>query len=165
MKATVVLRERLENALLLLRTIRGAFDFTGRSRRTEVAWWYIAFIVVDSAIHLTAGHHLQDRPRFAVTAGLELLFLLPLFALFVRRVHDHSRSGWWVLTLIGLVAIGTYDKATAVPLDPSGSAFRHTLPWPLVLIELLLAFVVLALLAGPETIGPNRYGPDPREGV
>ncbi|HEX4739140.1 MAG TPA: DUF805 domain-containing protein [Allosphingosinicella sp.] len=165
MKATVALRDHFGNAPLLWRTIRGTFDFTGRSRRTEVAYWYIAFAVLNAAIQLAVGDSLSQPQQFAVTAGLGLLFLVPLFALFARRVHDHSRSGWWVLALFGLVEVGIYDKATEAPLDQYGSAFRHTLSWPLTVIELLLALAVLALLGGTETIGPNRYGPDPREGT
>ena len=39
------------------------------------------------------------------------------------------------------------------------------LPAPLTWLGILIGLAILALLIAPETIGPNRYGPDPREGT
>jgi uncharacterized membrane protein YhaH (DUF805 family) len=63
-----------------------------------------------------------------------------------------GRSGWWVLTLPALTLLSLVaGSSTAL-----GGALI-----PLVLIAVLLAYW-LALLLWPGTIGPNRFGPDPR---
>ncbi|WP_173207028.1 DUF805 domain-containing protein [Sphingopyxis sp. BSNA05] len=65
--------------------------------------------------------------------------LLALFT--VRRLHDANRSGWFLsVAIIGLVL----------------ASYVH--------IGFVIAVVicVLVILFLPSTIGPNKYGPDPR---
>lgn len=56
-------RDHFENAPLLLRTIRGTFDVTGRARRTELGWWYLASLVVSGLIDAVAGRLLSPWAR------------------------------------------------------------------------------------------------------
>ena len=73
-------------------------------------------------------------------AALGLVFLW----LAVRRFHDQDRPGW-------------------LALIPAGVAIAASLGLPVpgaVALILFLGFLVALFL--PGTIGPNRYGPDPR---
>jgi uncharacterized membrane protein YhaH (DUF805 family) len=100
------------------------FDFNGRARRAEF-WWYILVYVIlaiivnviDSVVHLNG----------LLGGLLGLALLLPNLGVWVRRLHDTNRSGWWIL--IGLV--------------------------PLVGIVLLIIWAAAAGTAGPNTYGPD----------
>lgn len=45
-------------------------------------------------------------PVLLVQSVLGLVFLIPTLAVFVRRLHDAGRSGWWWLALVFLPVIG-----------------------------------------------------------
>ena len=73
--------------------------FTGRARRSEY-WWFALFnlglSMVAAVLDAVVGATIFE---LAVALGL----LVPSFAVFVRRLHDIGRSGWWLL--IGLVPL------------------------------------------------------------
>jgi uncharacterized membrane protein YhaH (DUF805 family) len=78
-------------------------DFSGRARRSEY-WFFLLFTVVVSIVASIIDTILGTRSSAGTgliqgLAGLALL--LPGLAVGVRRLHDTSRSGWWLL--IGLV--------------------------------------------------------------
>lgn len=78
-------------------------DFSGRARRKE--YWMFALVNLLIAVVLAFIESL-----LGLTAVLGTLYalavLIPSLAVSVRRLHDTSRSGWWVL--ISLVpVIGT----------------------------------------------------------
>jgi uncharacterized membrane protein YhaH (DUF805 family) len=74
-------------------------DFSGRARRSEF-WWYYLFGVIVAIVA-----ELIDRaigaPILSIIAGLALI--VPNLAVGVRRLHDTSRTGWWLL--IGLIPV------------------------------------------------------------
>jgi uncharacterized membrane protein YhaH (DUF805 family) len=80
-------------------------DFSGRGRRSE--YWY--FALFNLLVAIAAG--ILDAilgTDFDTGSGLigllaSLALLLPGLAAGVRRLHDTSRSGWWIL--IGLIPI------------------------------------------------------------
>ncbi len=69
-------------------------DYKSKSGRSEF-WWYFLGSIVISAIA-------SCIPVVGAIVGI-ILFFAGL-ALMVRRLHDLSMSGWWVL--IGLTGIG-----------------------------------------------------------
>ena len=71
--------------------------FSGRARRSEYWWFYLAFILVYvvAAIIDTVGGVPIATPIVFVAA------LIPTLAVGVRRLHDVGQSGWWLL--IGLI--------------------------------------------------------------
>jgi uncharacterized membrane protein YhaH (DUF805 family) len=80
--------------------------FSGRARRSEY-WWFALFALLVSivATSLDAVFGTMDGDTNAgVIAGIaSLALLLPSIAVAIRRLHDTSRSGWWIL--IGLIPI------------------------------------------------------------
>ena len=80
--------------------------FSGRARRME--YWYfvlfnliVAFVLalIDTLLGTTTG-----VSSFGVLSGLySLAVLIPTLALWVRRLHDIDRTGWWIL--IGLIPL------------------------------------------------------------
>lgn len=98
---------------------------------------------------------------FVPMAVVNLVTLLLYAAATVRRLHDRDRSGWWAalplpFQLIGL-AIG--------PRVMAAMMHRPATPSPLTMLSSLAslaywaAFIVLiVILAGEPTRGPNRFG-------
>lgn len=80
-------------------------DFSGRARRSEY-WYFFLFTVLVSIVASVLDNVLGtdvDTGSGLIGALASLALLLPSLAAGVRRLHDISRSGWWVL--IGLVPL------------------------------------------------------------
>jgi len=130
------------------------FDFQGRSRRMEY-WSFtllnVIVVVVLMGIAMGSGFSLAalesgDTSTLfsgvsAVMFGLLGLYwlavLIPGIAVAVRRLHDRDMSGWWYL---GFILLGMI---------------------PFVGWIASIAFLVILFL--PGTVGPNRFGPDPKD--
>jgi uncharacterized membrane protein YhaH (DUF805 family) len=71
--------------------------FSGRSRRSEL-WMFVLFnlIIVMFLAFL--------EQFFAVTMSLlpvyALIVLIPTISVIIRRLHDTSRSGWWLCFIL-----------------------------------------------------------------
>ena len=83
------------------------FDFEGRARRREFWTFEIVNYTIGTTIWFIAD--LQESYRLVFMFG-SLLFsmfvLIPSLAVSVRRLHDSSHSGWWLL--IGLIPFGIF---------------------------------------------------------
>ena len=131
--------------------------FSGRASRSEYWWFTLAYwliLIVSVVLVLLVGGGLQyfagangstnDGPPVLViifmvlAAILFLAMLLPSIAVLIRRFHDVGISGWWYLAIIvvGMVPV----IGTLIQFAP----------------------LVIALLKGTD--GPNKYGPDPKNG-
>ena len=80
--------------------------FGGRARRKEY-WFFVLFntlIVVALTIIDAMLGSFSARSGTGILASLySLAVLVPSIAVGVRRLHDTSRSGWWIL--IGLIPL------------------------------------------------------------
>ncbi|WP_291203583.1 DUF805 domain-containing protein [Hyphomonas sp.] len=122
-------------------------DFQGRSRRSEY-WWVALFNIIVFGVGTVLAMVLggvnfetgEMGPIGYVFIGLLGLYalgiIIPSIALFVRRLHDINQTGWIYL---GLVVLGF------VPL-----------------IGLLASIAQIVIACIPGTVGPNKYGPDPK---
>ena len=75
-------------------------DFNGRARRSEYWWFFLAYVIAIVVAQIVDAV-LNTSPIIYLVAVLA--FLLPVLAVGVRRLHDTSRSGWWIL--IGLIPL------------------------------------------------------------
>ena len=79
--------------------------FSGRARRSEY-WWFVLF---NFLVNFAAGivdFILGTDYRWGtglISTLVSLALLLPSLAVAIRRLHDTSRTGWWIL--IGLIPI------------------------------------------------------------
>lgn len=74
--------------------------FTGRARRQEYWMFFLFNIIVAVLLGITEG--------ILGSSGLlgtlySLAVLIPSVAVFIRRLHDTGRTGWWCL--IGLIPL------------------------------------------------------------
>ena len=88
--------------------LKNYVNFSGRARRKE--FWY--FVLVQIGLTLLAM--ILDTVVFGSGIGLFYLIaalglFLPSIAVTIRRLHDTSRSGWWILIpvvpFIGLIML------------------------------------------------------------
>jgi uncharacterized membrane protein YhaH (DUF805 family) len=68
-------------------------DFSGRARRSEYWWFFLANFIV--SIVAAILDQAVGFPLLQIVLGLALL--IPGIAVGVRRLHDTGRSGWWLL--------------------------------------------------------------------
>ncbi|MGB9013409.1 MAG: DUF805 domain-containing protein [Aeromicrobium sp.] len=72
-------------------------DFTGRARRSEYWFWFLAVII--GAIVTSIIDSIIGAPITYVVFMLGIL--VPNIAVSIRRMHDIGKSGWWIL--VGLI--------------------------------------------------------------
>jgi uncharacterized membrane protein YhaH (DUF805 family) len=111
--------------------------------------------------HANSGHPLSPLgiATIAAECALALSYLVFVFAIMVKRLHDRDRSAWWVVPFF------VVPEFLSLIVSPSFN-IEAQMPLPLALILNLAgvglsiwAFVELGCLRG--TVGGNRYGPDP----
>ena len=74
--------------------------FTGRARRSEYWFWTLA-VVIGAIVAIIIDSIIGINLFYIVFA---LAVLVPGVAVGVRRLHDISKSGWWILlSLIPLI--------------------------------------------------------------
>ncbi len=101
--------------------------FTGRARRTE--YWMFTLINFIISVVLSVVDTAAGMP--GVLSGLyALAVLIPSLAVFVRRLHDTGRSGFWFFIIL----------------------------IPLIGAIVLLVFLVQDSTPGPNQHGPNPKG-------
>ncbi|WP_291077698.1 DUF805 domain-containing protein [Hyphomonas sp.] len=124
-------------------------DFQGRSRRSEY-WWVVLFNLIVSLVLVGLAFALGGNFEsgelspiamilFAVFGLYMLAIILPSIALFVRRLHDINQTGWIYLGLV---------VASLIPF-----------------IGFIASIAMIVIACIPGTVGPNKYGPDPKGGV
>jgi uncharacterized membrane protein YhaH (DUF805 family) len=77
--------------------------FSGRATRSE--YWYFTLITVIIGILLSGIDVILGTYNWDVEIGLlggifSLVIFIPSLALFVRRLHDTNRTGWWFFILL-----------------------------------------------------------------
>jgi uncharacterized membrane protein YhaH (DUF805 family) len=91
--------------------------FTGRARRSE--YWYFALGSVLVSVIASVLDAVLDVNVIALLASLALL--LPSLAVTVRRLHDTSRSAWWLLIalvpIFGGLALIVFACLDSTPAD------------------------------------------------
>ncbi|HEY0312199.1 MAG TPA: DUF805 domain-containing protein [Allosphingosinicella sp.] len=148
-----------EAAASVTRTVSRTFVVAGRSRRSEFGYYWIASTLVGGAARLSVGPHLGWPSSAMVPDAINLVVIVPFFALFARRLHDQGRSAWWALALPPLVAANIYDHLR-VNFHAYDAAWPELSMWELIL--LIPAIGSVAVMFIPGDVGPNRYGHDPR---
>jgi len=111
-----------------LKVLKNYANFSGRAQRKE--YWYFNLLsliiagvlgVVDAAMGNPAVTENGIGPIGMIYI---LLTMLPAIAVTVRRLHDISRSGWWILIgLIPLIGIIVLIIFAAQDSDPNENEY------------------------------------------
>lgn len=71
--------------------------FSGRATRSEF-WWFILFYNLVCIAFVPLGLATQsDSIGLGLIGIFVVISFIPTIALWVRRLHDISKSGWWIL--------------------------------------------------------------------
>ena len=140
-------------------TIARTFDFSGRSRRTEVAWFWIYSLLAGLVLRLLPDPPFVFQHKLYVELTVEFFIMSPFFALFARRLHDQNRSAWWALILFPTMAASTYRhlQVSLHAFDPNWPDLGY---WQLIAALLIICVFGFVLMEGTD--GANRFGLDPR---
>jgi uncharacterized membrane protein YhaH (DUF805 family) len=130
--------------------LRKYVDFNGRASRSEY-WWFALFYFLVGAVARLLDMFIFQSPRTGgpVDIVVSLALLLPSLSVFVRRLHDLDRTGWW--TLLFCVAIG--GAMIPAAMGPMSGLFI------VVFLGLCIWLLIWTMMKG--TIGPNHFGLDP----
>ena len=148
---------------LALRPLRHLADFSGRSTRGEL-FYFAIFATVLGLPAAVVDLILMPGSSNWVMWGITTLLACPILAMFVRRVHDVGRSGWWLAPLLPAMAIGWWNQLQRLLHPMVYPPPRIPLPQIAELAIAILAFAVAILLLWDPEEGPNRFGPNPRHG-
>lgn len=97
-----------------LNALKNYVTFSGRARRSEY-WYFVLFNLIFSWAAIILDHFLGTSFIINTMNGpidfyygyiyliYALVVFLPSFAVFVRRLHDVGKSGWFLL--IGLIPL------------------------------------------------------------
>jgi uncharacterized membrane protein YhaH (DUF805 family) len=98
-------------------------------------------------------------PLFIIVVLLVFIpWLMWGFAITTERLHDRSKSAWWLLLFYGVPAVlGQLAKAAWFP-GPAGTTLHYILALAGFALT-IWGFVEIGCLRG--TAGSNKYGPNP----
>ena len=134
----------------------------GRATRSELIGYLFACLMITIPLSFITGLALNHDAHMLIGNAVTVLLAVPLPALLVRRYHDSGRSGAWVwLALLGFtiwLARAIISTTLGMNARLGFDACTWLIDWAVIVAN--LASVMLALL--PGTIGPNRFGTDPR---
>ncbi|MGJ7442469.1 DUF805 domain-containing protein [Aquipuribacter sp. MA13-6] len=109
--------------------------FRGRARRSEFWWWNLFTLLVGLTVAATeVALGIGGEASGPVSTLLALVLLLPNLSVSVRRLHDSSRSGWWLL--IALVPVAGFVVLLLFFLAPSTAGGNAHGPDPRLLTDL-----------------------------
>lgn len=172
---------------LMVRPLLRYADFKGRARRAEYWLFFLFQFLVVAGLVLIATMSLFSGDMATALTGLmgtlalaglaSLVFLIPNLAVLTRRLHDINLSAWWmslllpsylsqamaIFTLIGIMgAAGSGADPQALQTAMLGAAATTSL---LSIVGVACNLVLFVMCVWPGTIGPNRFGPDPKTGM
>lgn len=143
------------------RPLENYADFTGRAPRAEYWWFtlalvaaYIVLSIVESIVGLKGMVLGYYGP---LTALLWLATIVPSLAVAIRRLHDTSRSGWWMLLVLPYcVSVFMVVRATMAG-DWAGFGMGGLVG----LVGFVCCIVLLIFMVLPSTPGDNKFGSNP----
>lgn len=137
------------------------FDFRGRIPRKS--WWLAQAILLAAGIGVYIAMHglTLPKPRTPVTIPeilVQVLFLIPAFAVARKRLNDRGHRLWVTLLWLGLSGLGLIAAYFDL-LDPEHLTVSEQVLLAVMMIVSLWLFIDLGFLRGER--GPNSHGPDP----
>lgn len=144
--------------------------FRGRANRSEFWWFSLFMTIVYAALFVISevGVAISADPQLwsplanvGIISGFVwfLATILPVSAVWFRRLHDSNKPGWWfVLTL----AIGVVGWVLLV-LSALQNVVFFAAGFVLILAAGVGSLFLLILALLPSNPGPNRFGAGPAD--
>lgn len=138
-------------------SLANCFNFRGRARRTE--FWI--FALVNFAVGFTIGiiEGLTGNPNVAVVGGVfQLIVFIPSISLFVRRLHDTGRSGWWWFFPFVIALLGMASFIPAIGMLSHGSELLGVILMVVGGIAYLIAMIYPIYIGCLRSVRENKWG-------
>ena len=95
-------------------------NFSGRARRKEFWMFTLVNTLIIVVLNIISGAMATSNPDASLGLALPSVIysfatLLPSIAVVIRRLHDTSRSGWWIL--LNFVPFGAIVLCVFLCLD------------------------------------------------
>jgi uncharacterized membrane protein YhaH (DUF805 family) len=138
-------------------------SFAGRTSRLSYWRWLLLLSVTIATLYVLAvfivmGGFPGSRLIAAVLLAAMVMLLWPVLAVSVRRLHDRSKTGWWMLVFNIFPYVA--ELGVAQTLKVGGVWVLAGLVLVLtVLVVVVWGWIEFGFLRG--TRGPNRFGPEP----
>ena len=107
-------------------------NFKGRASVAAYWWWFLFTVIVGFVAGFIDG---LIGAGYAFGTIVNIALLLPSLSVFIRRLHDTGRTGWWALGIFILSFI------------------------------LIGIFIWIFFMCQKSDEGSNEYGPNPKGGV
>jgi len=140
-------------------------NFRGRATRSEFWWFslltvivYVALFIMSSVgIATSADPQLWGLLAQVGSTGTLVWFLatiIPVSAVWFRRLHDSNKSGWWYV----LTITSGFGGFVFVAMSALQNEVAFTIGLVLGLASGIGGIVLLIFALLPSTRGPNRFG-------
>jgi uncharacterized membrane protein YhaH (DUF805 family) len=141
-------------------------SFEGRIARKSFWLALIALAVVSLAILVASVLAVGEQDYFTIRFNafvITILFLYPLIAVAVKRLHDRGRPGYTVIVFVVPWLVHQVTNLLGITGDPTALTSLDLLFYGVNVVMTIWFVVDLGCLRG--TRAPNQYGPDPLEAV
>ena len=135
-------------------------DFKGRSRRSELWWNYLVYVILIFCLSLLLGN--GNLIEFAI---ISLILQLAIVPVTIRRMHDGGHSGIWVVAAVLLaVASNVYGfmSGLATPEALTQKEIMEVVFSPtyigLTIASGIVQLIIFIFAVMDGTKGENKYG-------
>ncbi|MFJ4962542.1 Inner membrane protein YhaI [Streptomyces sp. ADI96-02] len=98
-----------------LDVLKNYAGFSGRARRKEY-WMFVLFNFIIAVVLSAIGMAIDTQIPYVIYI---VAIFIPSLAVFVRRLHDTGRSGWWILIsfvpLVGAIVLLVFVASAGKP--------------------------------------------------
>lgn len=148
--------------------LRNYVNFRGRATRSEFWWFFLLTFIVYVALFImssvgiasSADPQLWGLLAQVGSTGTLVWFLatiIPVSAVWFRRLHDSNKSGWWYV----LTIMSGFGGFIFVVLSALQNQVTFMVGMVLGIASGIGGIVLLIFALLPSTSGPNRYGEEP----
>ncbi len=148
-----------------------AFDFSGRSRRSEY-WWFYLFTLISGIVFGALDLGLYGLGLYFEYGyfAFSVIFFFPSLSILTRRLHDTGRSGWfgapyWAYYIYDILLLFDQNftsKFFSLVSPNSGSVGITALVVAAGFVLVIWVIFIFILTLSDSHRDLNRYGPSPK---
>ena len=133
-------------------------NFQGRARRSEF-WYSMLFFTILNIVYSLIERSLLGGMSF-LTGAIRLPVIIASLSVTVRRLHDTSKSGYWVMAPI--VSFVMIFLGLLAGLSQNANDVAETLVVLGVLFGICSSILLIIFFCIDSVPGTNQYGFDPK---
>ncbi len=139
--------------------VQKPFNWKDRATRSEF-WWCMLFVFIANIVIGILGLIPAVGAIIGFVGGAALSWLNTIVA--IRRLHDLNKRGFWLAGVYVPLFIGTVLYLVGLEEREEGLIYAGS---TLCLIGIGFYIYLFVIFCLRGTVGPNRFGPDPLNGV